>query len=266
MAYHGIVIVREIWDTRDLVVNVLNADGSVNEGSLATRFEPEDLNALEMALKVKDREGGKVTAVSVGPVKALDVLRECLYRDVDEVVRVDIPSMKGLDTSAIAKLVAHAVGKLGPYDLIFTGLDIAESENSLLGAHVAAELGVEQMTYVDAIEELHSGRVVCKRQIENGYEMVETRLPALLVVGVALLKDDPRTPRSAKATLKLKHKKTAIPQWNAQDLGISDPAVSVVTSLKGYEAIPQRVIESKQVEANDEAALKAMLDEIRKGA
>jgi len=262
---HCIVIVREIWDTRDLVGPVINADGTVNESSLTNRFEPEDLNALEMALKIKDKNGAKVTALALGQPRSLDVLRECLYRDVDAVQRVDVPDLKNADTAVFADLIAGAIRKIGACDLVLAGIDIAEGENSLLGAHVAAALGIEQATYVDVIEDIQNDKVVCKRQIENGYEVVEMKLPALVVVGVALLKDDPRTPRTAKATLKLKHKKTAIPQWNAAEVGIQEPGRSKVTALKGYEAIAQRVIDSKQVDANDEAALKSMLEEIRKG-
>jgi len=266
MPYNCAVIVREIWDTRDLVGNVLKEDGSLNEAILATRFEPEDLNALEMALQLKDKQGGNVTAISVGQARNVDVLRECLYRDVDAVIRVDVPSVKELDTAVMARLIAEAVKKAGPFDLALAGLDIVEGENSLLGAHVAALLGMDSITYVDALEEIGSGKVVCKRQIENGSEVVEAKLPSLLVVGVALLKDDPRTPRSAKATLKLKHKRTLIPSWTPQDLGINAPSSLPLTVLAGYEGIPQRVIESKQVDPNDEPSLKAMLDEIRRGA
>ncbi|HNV86325.1 MAG TPA: hypothetical protein PKL97_05105 [Candidatus Omnitrophota bacterium] len=265
MPYNCAVIVREIWDTRDLVGTVLKEDGGLNEAVLTTRFEPEDLNALEMALQLKDKQGGKVTAISVGQPRNVDVLRECLYRDVDAVVRVDVPSVKDFDTATLARMIANTAQKAGPFDLILAGLDIVDGENSLLGTHVAASLGVDAVTYVDALDEIAPGRVVCKRQIENGSEVVETKLPALLVVGVALLKDDPRTPRSAKATLKLKHKKTPIPVSTLQDLGIGDPASLKTTVLAGYEGIPQRVIESKQVDPNDEPSLKSMLDDIRRG-
>ena len=263
MPFNMIVIVREVWDTRDLAVNVLDENGKIKESALTTRFEPEDLNALEMALQIKDKHGGKVTALSLGDTRSVDVLKECLYRGVDEVVRVSDPNAKSLDTEATANLIVQAIRKIGAFDLILSGVTVVEGENSLLGAHVAGVLGIEPINWVDSLVEIAPGRVVARRAIEMGYESIEAPLPALLVVGVALLKEDPRSPRSAKAMLKLKHKKTEIPVWTSSSLGVEN--VSGTTSVAGLEAIPQRVIQSKDVDPADEAALKTMLDEILKG-
>jgi electron transfer flavoprotein beta subunit len=265
MPYNCIAIVREAWDTRDLVGNVMEG-GKPDEKKLTTRFEPEDLNALEMALKIKEKEGGKVTAIAFGEPKNVDVLRECLYREIDEVIRINDPSVSQPDTAMLAGLFAKAVQKIGAYDLILTGIDVTEGENSLLGAQIAEILNIEMISYVDNIESLSPGKAACKREISMGCEVVEAKLPALLVVGVALLKDDPRTPRSAKATLKLKHKKTPIPSWASGDLGAANVSGLKTTQISGYEAVPERVIESKQVDPQDESALKAMLAEIKKGA
>jgi len=266
MGFNCAVIVREVWDTRDLIASPLDEAGQLKPGALATRFEPEDLNALEMALRVKDQHGGKVTAFSLGQPGATDVLKECLYRGVDEVRRVAADA-KALDTQAAAELLGGAVKKAGPFDLVLIGTTtLLEGENSLLGAHLAQALGLEQVTYVDQLEEIAPGRAVAKRAVEMGYEFIEAQLPALLAVGVALLEDDPRTPRSAKAMLKLKHKKTDAPAWTPAEVGVGDPAARVVTRMAGYAAVPQRVIETRAVDPEDEAALKNMLDCVLKGA
>jgi electron transfer flavoprotein beta subunit len=264
MAYHCIVIVREVWDTRDLAGSVLDEGGGIKEGLLATRFETEDLNALEMALRIKDDHGGTVTALSIGAPGDVDVLRECLYRGVDETVRIDADP-RSLDTQAAARLLAEAIKKREDCRLVLVGVTVAEGENSLLGSHVAALLGVEQISYVDSIEAIAEDHVVGRRGIEMGYEDVQVPLPALLSVGVALVEDDPRTPRSAKAMLKLKAKKAEIPTLSPSDLETADPAAGRTTRIDGYEAIAERVIESKEVDAEDESALKAMLDEVLKG-
>jgi electron transfer flavoprotein beta subunit len=260
MSYNVIVIVREVWDTRDLTGQVVDDSGQVKTGALATRFEPEDLNALEMALRIKDEQGGTVTAISVGQPGEVDVLRECLYRGTDTVVRIDADP-KTMDTQATATLVAAAIRKQDGCDLVLTGVTITEGENSLLGSHVAALLGVEQISYVDSLVSIGDGRVVGKRAIEMGYEDVEVPLPALMTVGVALVEDDPRTPRSAKAMLKLKAKKAEIPVLAAADLGAGEAN----TSVAGHQAVPEKIIESKEVDPEDESALKAMLDELLKG-
>ncbi len=263
MSYNSIVIVREIWDTRDLVGEVLDSNGNIKESTLTTRFEPEDLNALEMALQIKDAHGGSVTAISLGKSRNVDVLRECLYRDADEVLLLDDPKFDGLDTSATACVISKTIQKRGGFDLILTGIDVVEGENAQISGHVAEQLGIEQITYVDALEEISNGRVVCKRSIEGGYETVETPLPALLVVGVALLKEDKRAPRSAKARSKLKHRRTPISTQGMSDLDVDDSTIVNSTIIDRYEAVQQRRIDSMDVDAEDEAALKAMLDELR---
>lgn len=260
MAINCIVIVREVWDTRDLIGDVLDDAGRIKDGALDTRFEPEDLNALETALRIKDEHGGKVTAVSVGAPKSVDVLRECLYRGVDEVLRVDADPA-GLDAQAKAVLLAEAVQQIGAYDLILIGTTVVDAENSLPGAHLAGVLGIPQVSWVDEIEEIADGRAVGKRAVEMGYESVDVPFPALMSIGVALLEDDPRAPRSAKAMLKLKMKKADIPMMTPR----GNPAEAVTTSVAGYEKVPERVIESKEVDPEDETELRTMLEEMQKG-
>lgn len=262
MAFNCVVIVREVRDTRDLVGPVLDESGQVKEGSLDTRFETQDMNALEAALRIKDEHGGKVTAVSVGTPGNVDVLKECLYRGADATLRIDADAA-ALGTQATAQLVASALKQVEPYDLVLTGMTIVEGENSLLGVHVAGLLGMEQISYVDGIEAVAEGKVTAKRAIEMGDEYVEVNTPAVLAVGVALIEDDPRTPRSAKAMLKLKMKKAEIPTVSPADLGLADIAPTV--TVTGFEAVPERQIDSREVDGEDEAALKGMLDEILQG-
>ncbi len=264
MAGNVMVVVREVWDTRDLVSSPLDESGALKPGALATRFEPEDLNALEAALRLKDAHGAKVTAVSVGPPRDVDVLREALYRGVDAALRVEADPA-ALDDAALAALAAGAIRQAGGADLVLTGTAVTDNENALLGAHLAAALGVEGVSWVDAIEEFGDGRAVAKRAVEMGYEFVEVRCPAVLAMGVALLEDDPRTPRSAKAMLKLKMKKAEIPTLTPEAAGAADPAAAVRTRIAGMETIPPRAIASREVDVEDSAALKAMLDAVRKG-
>ncbi len=264
MACHCVVIVREAWDTRDLVGPILDETGNIKPGALQTRFEPEDLNALEAALRIKDAQGGKVAAVTVGAPRGVEVLRECLYRGADEAFQVDAdPST--LDDRALSVLLAGAVRKLGAPDLVLTGTSVVDGENALLGALLAAELGWDHVAWVDAVESVGGGRAVVKRAIEMGYETVETLLPSVLSVGVALLEDDPRAPRPAKAMLKLKMKKVPIPAAAPSELGVADPMALVTTRVARREAVPARVIESRTVDAGDTAALKAMMAEVLKG-
>ncbi len=263
MPYNCIVVAREVWDTRDLLGNVAGTDGQLNQTVLSKRFEPEDLNSLEQALQLKDRHGGKVTVLAIGPPRDVDVLRECLYRGVDEVIRLIPPVGAELDSTIQAHMLARAIGKLGEYDLVMAGVSIPEGENSMLVPQLAALLGHEQVSYVDSLVEISADGVLCKREIEMGSEFIRVPMPAVLALGVYLLKDDPRTPRSAKAMLKLKMKKAEIPEWTCENLGLDDAAALAKVHISGREAVPQRVIETKDVDPEDEAALKAMLQEIQ---
>lgn len=257
MSVDTIVIVREVWDTRDLVGQVLDDTGQIKSDTVATRFEPEDLNALEIALRLKDSQGGKVTAISAGEPRGVDVLREALYRGVDAVIRVNADPLT-LDEQALAEAYAGAIREQGAYGLVLIGTTVVDGANSLLGAHLAAALDADQVSWVDALEEATPEKIVVKRAIEMGTETVEAPLPAVISVGVALLEDDPRTPRSAKAMLKLKMKKVEIPGHDA-------PATESATQTAERAAVPERVIETRTVDAENEAELKAMLDEARKG-
>jgi electron transfer flavoprotein beta subunit len=216
-----------------------------------------------MALSVKDEQGGTVTAISVGQPGDVDVLRECLYRGADAAVRVDAEA-RAADAQGQAALIAAAIKKIESVDLILAGTTVVDGESSLLAAHVSAVLGWEQVSYVDAIESIGDGQVAAKRAIEMGYETVEAPLPAVVSVGVALFEDDPRTPRSAKAMLKLKAKKVEIPTHTPAELGV-DLSAAAKTAVTGYEAVPERTVESQEVDADSESALKAMLAEVLKG-
>ncbi len=264
MAYNLIVAVREVWDTRDLVGNVLDESGQIKDGALDTRFEQEDLNALEMALRIKDDNDATVTAISIGAPKNIDVLRESMYRGVDNVLRIDA-NPETIDAQTAAALIAAAVKDIGDYDLIITGSTVADAENSLLGAHIAQALNINSISWVDELEEITEDRITAKRAIEMGYEYIETPFPSVISVGVALLEDDPRTPRNAKAMLKLKKKKETIETKTPSDLDLDSINSTTTTKVADYEPVEQRVIESKVIDAEDEDALQSMLNETLKG-
>ncbi len=259
MAYNCIVIAREVWDSRDLLAHVVSGD-ALNEAVLTKRFEPEDLNSLEQALQLKEKNGGSVTVLSVGPARNVDVLRESLFRGVDKFIRIVPPAGAETDTTVQAKLLAAAIRKVGEYDLILTGVNVPDAENSMLGTQVAGILGIDQISYVDSLMETTDDSVLVKREIEMGSEFIRLPLPCVLVLGVYLLKDDPRTPRAPKAMLKLKKKKEVIPEWTAADLGLD--AVAAKVTIAGYEAVPQPEIETTEVDAEDTGALKAMLQDV----
>lgn len=258
-----VVWVREIPDTRDLMGELLGVDSMPKWKDWDTRLDPEDLNGLEMALQWKDRVPQlSLTAVSVGEPKKLDVLRECLYRGVDQVVRLSGEGDSG-DLVGEAQLVAAAVRKLDA-QVVFTGVQLNETESGHKGVFLARALGWPVVTYVEALEQAGSdGPMRLRRAVEQGVEIVEAAPPLVVSVGVALLKEDPRAPRSARAKLKLQHKKTPIPQWGLSELGglLGERACS--PKILSFKAQPQRDFPARRVDGSSHEELKAMLEELR---
>ncbi|MEJ5376228.1 MAG: electron transfer flavoprotein subunit beta/FixA family protein [bacterium] len=259
-----VVWVREIPDTRDLIGEILGQDSMPKWDDWDTRIDPEDLNSLEMALQWKDRDPRlEVTAVSVGEPKKLDVLRECLYRGVDQVVRL---SGEGQPQDLLweARLLAGAVRRLDA-QVVFTGVQLNETECGHKGVFLAHALGWPVATYVEALEQGElGGPMKLRRAVEQGVELVEATPPLVISVGVALLKDDPRAPRSARAKLKLQHKKTQIPQWQIQELGsFLEQRSGGGTRILAFRSQPQRDFPARRVDGSSQAELKAMVDELR---
>ena len=157
-------------------------DGTVNRAALPAIFNPEDLNALEMALQVKDRHGGQVTVLTMGPPRATDVLREALYRGADRVILLTDRKTAGSDTLATSYALKCAVEKIGAYDLVFCGRQAIDGDTAQVGPQVAEKLGLPQITYAEAIEEMEDGRIVVRRALPLGTERVRCTLPCLLTV------------------------------------------------------------------------------------
>lgn len=254
--------VREIADTRDLVGDVLDRSGNPRWDQWESRIDPEDLNGLEMALHWKDRDPSiVVVALTVGYPRKIDVLRECLYRGVDEVVRI-LPQDKEGGVMAQARWVALGVNRVEAR-AVFTGVQVNECEEGIKGAFLASALGWPSVTYVESLEDVGASGLRVKRAVEDGIETVEVSLPAVLSVGVALVKDDPRTPRSAKAKLKLQHKKTPIPEWGAVELGNPEGSRLGGVRVLSFKAVPIREYPAKKVDGSNEEELGAMVQELR---
>ncbi len=260
---HLVVWVREIWDTRDLVGEILDAAGNPRWSNWEGRLDPEDLNGLEMALQIKDNDPEtRVTALSVGGPRKLDVLRECLYRGVDQSIRLVGAGEDG-GISGDARLVAGALRKLDPVHGLFTGVQLNEGEAVQRGPYLAALMGWPVVSYVEAVEGVEDGRMRLRRAIEGGMQVVEAHCPAVVSVGVALLKEDPRAPRSAKAKLKLQHKKTPIPEWEVGELGIAEGMPQCDVRIANYGALDLRAFPSKRINGSSSDEIRGMVEELR---
>ena len=182
MAYNCIVLVKQVPDTAHISGKAMKDDGTVNRAALPAIFNPEDLNALEMALQVKDQYGGQVTVLTMGPARAADVLREALYRGADRVILLSDRKFAGSDTLATSYALKCAVEHIGDYDLVFCGRQAIDGDTAQVGPQVAEKLGLPQITYAETIQSLQEGEITVQRAFPRGKETVKCALPCLLTV------------------------------------------------------------------------------------
>ncbi len=205
MPYDCVVCVKQVPDTANITTDAMKEDGTVNRAALPAIFNPEDLNALETALEIRDRCGGTVTAISMGPPKAAEVLRECLYRGADRVILLTDRRAAASDTLATSYILSQAIRTLGRYDLVLCGRQAIDGDTAQVGPQIAEKLGLPQITYLEAFLGAEGDRIRVRRNMGHGWEVVESALPALVtVLGTANL---PR-PRSAKRLMRFKRART----------------------------------------------------------
>lgn len=192
MTYNCVVLVKQVPDTANISGKAMKDDGTVNRAALPAIFNPEDLNALEMALQIKEQHGGCVTVLTMGPPRAAQILREALYRGADRVILLTDRKTAGSDTLATSYALKCAVEHVGDYDLIFCGRQAIDGDTAQVGPQVAEKLGLPQITYAESIHSLDENEIVVQRAFPLGVEIVKCTLPCLLtVVGSA---NRPRPP------------------------------------------------------------------------
>ncbi|MDR1962196.1 MAG: electron transfer flavoprotein subunit beta/FixA family protein [Planctomycetaceae bacterium] len=231
--YHSVVLVKQVPDTANITADAMKEDGTVNRGVLPAIFNPEDLHALEAALDLKQRFGGTVTALSMGPPKAADILRDCLFRGADRAVLITDRRAAASDTLATSYILAQAVKTLGRYDFVFAGRQAIDGDTAQTGPQCAEKLGIPQITYTEEIVEVQDRKATIRRNIGQGWELVRVQLPVLLTVV-----ETANTPRPCSAKRMMKHKHDRVPaeitpeqinelksknrlieQWNLDNIG-----------------------------------------------
>ncbi len=215
--YQIIVLIKQVPDTRKVTGEVMTAEGTMNRSALPAIFNPEDLNALEMALSIKDQYGALITVLTMGPMQAAEVLRESLFRGADRVVLLSDRKFAGADTQATSYTLKCAVEKIGKFDMVFCGRQAIDGDTAQVGPQVAEKLSIPQITYAEAVIDLEGDEIVVRRAFDLGTELVSCRLPCLLtVVGSA------NRPRPASARKRIEYKLAAtvseypklLKQWN----------------------------------------------------
>ena len=205
MAYNCVVLIKQVPDTKRITGDAMNDDGTVNRGALPAIFNPEDLNALEMAMEIKEKFGGRVSVITMGPPAAAEILRDSLYRGADEVILITDRRCAASDTLATSYILSRAVKKLH-YDIVLCGRQAIDGDTAQVGPQLAEKLGAPQITYVEELLELNGETITAQRNIGNGWQQVRTKLPALLTVT-----SDANEPRATAAKKMMKYKKAMTP-------------------------------------------------------
>lgn len=289
MPFNCVVLIKQVPDTKHISGNVMKEDGTLNRAALPVITNPEDLNALEMGLSLRDKFGGKVTVLSMGPPRAADALRDALARGADEAILISDRRIAGSDTLATAYVLSAAVKTTGRFDLILCGRQAIDGDTAQVGPQVAERLGIPQISYTETIEAVDERSVTIRRTTEYGYEIIWSPLPVLLtVLGSA---NDPRYP-SAKRLMKykkamtpeevtalsktdtslipkkieeLKGRNLLIPIWGADEINVDLTYVGLRGSPTRVDKIHSVVLKSSQfrrIDVNPES-IQQMLQELK---
>ncbi|OKZ22346.1 MAG: electron transfer flavoprotein subunit beta [Bacteroides finegoldii] len=183
MSLKIVVLAKQVPDTRNVGKDAMKADGTINRAALPAIFNPEDLNALEQALRLKDAHpGSTVTILTMGPGRAADIIREGLFRGADNGYLLTDRAFAGADTLATSYALATAIRKIGDCDIIIGGRQAIDGDTAQVGPQVAEKLGLTQITYAEEILEVGEGKIKVKRHIDGGVETVEGPLPIVITV------------------------------------------------------------------------------------
>lgn len=283
MKLHIIVLAKQVPDTRNVGQQAMNADGTINRSALPAIFNPEDLNALEQALQIKEANpGSSITVLTMGPYRAADILREALYRGADEGVLLTDRAFAGADTLATSYAIASAIRKIGSYDIVLCGRQAIDGDTAQVGPQVAQQLGLPQITYSRRIAALQDGKITVERSIENGVELVEAPLPLLLTVDGAAAACRPcnayrmlRFHRAAipteQATAYYRYKQSlssdealSLKEWSLADINGDATRCGLAgspTKVRKVENIIFQAKESKRFSADDDD-IKSLVDEL----
>ena len=197
-----VVLAKQVPDTRNVGKDAMTPEGTGNRAALPAIFNPEDLNALEAALRLKDAvEGSTVHILTMGPQRAADIIRDAMFRGADGGYLLSDRKFAGSDTLATSYALSCALRKIMP-DVIVAGRQAIDGDTAQVGPQVAEKLGLPQVTYAEEIVEIRESSLVIKRRLEHGTEVVECPLPAVITVNASAAEC---RPRNAKRVMKYKY-------------------------------------------------------------
>ena len=276
-----VVLAKQVPDTRNVGKDAMKADGTVNRAVLPAIFNPEDLHALEQALLIKDQfPGSKITLLTMGPPRAVEILREGFYRGADDGILLTDRAFAGSDTLATSYAIACAIRKIKNVDIIVCGRQAIDGDTAQVGPQVAEKLSIPQITYAEGIVSITADTIQVKRRLERGVEVVEGHFPLLITVNNTA----PHCrPRNAKRLMKYKHASTisnrqetnedylstsitkqhlTIKEWSVADIECDNVQLGLHGSPTKVKKVDNIVFQSKESRTMDD--LDEDIDELMK--
>ena len=283
MGLRIIVLAKQVPDTRNVGKDAMKEDGTINRAALPAIFNPEDLNALEQALQLKDAHpGSTITLLTMGLPRSAEMVRESLYRGGDDgVVLTDRP-LGGADTLATSYSLAQAIRHMGKFDIIVGGRQAIDGDTAQVGPQIAEKLGLPQVTYAESIQ-VADGRATIKRRIERGFETVECPLPLVVTVNGSA---DACRPRNARLIQKYKYAVTpsekaalpadrqalvdarpylAIQEWGVKEIEADPEQIGMAgspTKVKTIVNVAFQAKEARRIDAAADAELEGLVKEL----
>lgn len=271
MSLKIVVLAKQVPDTRNVGKDAMKEDGTINRAALPAIFNPEDLNALEQALQLKEEHpGSTVTLLTMGPPRAAEIIREGMFRGADGGIVLTDRAFAGADTLATSYALSCAIRKIGDYDLIIGGRQAIDGDTAQVGPQIAEKLGIPQVTYAEKIVSVADGKATIKRRLERGVETVVCPLPLVITVNGSADECRPRNARriqqykyakspSEKAqltdtTLYEKRPYLNIAEWSVNDVNADLNQVGLAgspTKVKAVENVIFQAKESKRLDGTD---------------
>lgn len=285
MSLNIVVLAKQVPDTRNVGKDAMTPEGTVNRAALPAIFNPDDLNALEQALRLKEQNpGSSVGILTMGPPRAGEIIRQGLYRGADTGWLLTDRLFAGADTLATSYALATAIKKIGKVDIVLGGRQAIDGDTAQVGPQVAQKLGLNQVTYAEEILSVKDGKATIRRHIDGGAETVEVPLPVLITVNGSAA---PCRPRNAKLVMKYKYATCPLEraadspredlykerpyltlnQWSVADID-GDPAQCGLsgspTKVKTVQNIVFQAKDSRTISGSDaeiDSLVKELLDE-----
>ncbi len=269
-----VVLAKQVPDTRNVGKDAMTAEGTVNRAALPAIFNPEDLNALELALRLKDEcVGSTVHILSMGPMRAADIIRDAIFRGADGGYLLTDRKFAGADTLATSYALSCALRQIGA-DVIVAGRQAIDGDTAQVGPQVAEKLGLPQVTYAEQVVQVKESSIVVRRRLERGVEVVESPLPAVITVNSSAAEVRPQNAlrimkykyamtsseiaadaESLSAKMAQKHDYLKIVELTAADIECDERQLGLLgspTKVKKIENVVFQSKEAKRLEASDE--------------